>query len=127
MAIVLPPVQTNLLRLVDRTDHQSDPDGQEFDFGERHLDIAGDDQPFVEHAVENVDQPGITALVAGGEVSRHEMESMSPVRRMCPQYRSPPAARSTRYVSAGVRFALTSSALRVAPRPAGAPCLRGIA
>ena len=58
MMIVLPPVEADLLRLVDRADQQPDPDRQQLDFGERHLDVAGHDEPFVQHPVENVDQPG---------------------------------------------------------------------
>jgi uncharacterized protein YajQ (UPF0234 family) len=60
MAIVFPPVETNLLRLVDRTNHQADADRQQLDFGERHFDIARNHESLVEDAVENVDQPGTT-------------------------------------------------------------------
>src|SRR5262249_6605971 len=56
MVIELPPVEANLLRLVDRADEKPDPDRQEFDFRERHLDVACDDQPLVEDAIENVDE-----------------------------------------------------------------------
>jgi hypothetical protein len=42
------------LGFVDRADEQPDPNGQQLDFGERNLDIACDDQPLVEHTVENV-------------------------------------------------------------------------
>ena len=56
MMIVFPPVEADLLGLVDRADEQPDPNGQQLDFGERHLDVAGDDEPLVENAVEDVDQ-----------------------------------------------------------------------
>src|SRR6185295_16690068 len=61
MAVILPPVETNLLGLVDRADHQADADREELDLSERHLDVARDDEALVEHAIENVDQPGIAA------------------------------------------------------------------
>ena len=56
--IVPPPVEPDLLRLVERTDQQTDADRQQLDFRERHLDVTGDDEPLVEHAVEDVDQAG---------------------------------------------------------------------
>ena len=56
MMIVFPPVQTDLLGLVDRADEQADPDREQLDFGERHLDVAGHDEPLVQNPVENVDQ-----------------------------------------------------------------------
>src|SRR4029079_11821480 len=40
MVIELPPVEAYLLGLIDGADEQPDPDGQQLDFGERHLDIA---------------------------------------------------------------------------------------
>src|SRR5688572_27532316 len=57
MMVELPPVHPNLLRLVDRTDQQTDSDRDQLDFRERHLDVARHDEALVEHAVENVDQP----------------------------------------------------------------------
>src|SRR5436853_1697527 len=39
MVIELPPVETDLLGLVDRADEETDPDRQELDFGERDLDV----------------------------------------------------------------------------------------
>ena len=50
-----PPVQPDLLRLVERADEEPDADGQKLNFRERHLDVAGNHQPFVENAVEHVD------------------------------------------------------------------------
>src|SRR5437763_663616 len=51
-----PPVETNLLGLVDRADQQADPDRQQLDFRQRHLHVAGDDKALVQHAIEDVDQ-----------------------------------------------------------------------
>ena len=56
--VEFPPVETDLLSFVDRADEEADADRQQLDFGERHLDIAGDDQPFVEHAIEDVNETG---------------------------------------------------------------------
>src|SRR5262245_41995753 len=70
MAIVFPPVETNLLRLVDGTNHQSDADRQQLDLGERHFDIARNHESLVEDAVENVDQPG-TATGTSMNIGRH--------------------------------------------------------
>src|SRR4051812_34515053 len=38
MVVVFPPVETDLLRLVDRADEQADPDREQLDFGERNFD-----------------------------------------------------------------------------------------
>src|SRR3954463_10632314 len=54
--VVPPPVESDLLRLVDRADDQPHTDGEQLDLGQRHLDVAGDDQAFVEHPIENVHQ-----------------------------------------------------------------------
>ena len=56
VAIVPPPVQPDLLGLVDRADHQPNPDGEQLDFGDRDLDVAGDDQALVEDPIEHVDE-----------------------------------------------------------------------
>ena len=74
MPVVLPPVEPDLLRLVDGADHEADADRQQLDFGKRHLDIAGDDQALVEDAVENVDKPGISAVWATWVIGRHAEE-----------------------------------------------------
>ena len=54
--IVTPPVQPDLLRLVERADQQAYPDRQELDLRERDLDVAGDHEALVEHPIENVDE-----------------------------------------------------------------------
>ena len=56
--VEFPPVEADLLRLVDRADQQPDPNREQLDFRQRHLDVAGDDEAFVENAVENVDETG---------------------------------------------------------------------
>src|SRR5205814_6229701 len=56
MMIELPPIEADLFRLVDRADEETDPDRQELDFGERYLDVAGDDEPLVENPIEDIDQ-----------------------------------------------------------------------
>src|SRR3979411_1208121 len=56
MVIEFPPVETDLLGFVDGTDQQSDPNCQELDFRERHFDVACDNEPLIEDAVENLDE-----------------------------------------------------------------------
>src|SRR5713226_462468 len=53
-----PPVEADLLGLVDRADEQPDTDRQQLDFGQRDLDVARDDEAFVQHAIEDLDQTG---------------------------------------------------------------------
>src|SRR5438309_2018230 len=55
--VVFPPVQADLLRLVDRADDQPDTDGEELHLGKRHFDVARDHQSLVQDAVEDVDEP----------------------------------------------------------------------
>ena len=52
--IVTPPVEADLFGFVDRAHEQSHLNRQQLDIREIDLDIAGDDQPFVEDAVEDV-------------------------------------------------------------------------
>ena len=56
MTIVTPPVQPDLFGLVDRTDEQAHLNGEQLHVGEIDLDVASNHQPFVQHAVENLDQ-----------------------------------------------------------------------
>ena len=56
MMIELPPVETDLLRLVDRADQQTNSNGEELDLGKRNLDVSCDDEAFVEDTIENVDK-----------------------------------------------------------------------
>jgi hypothetical protein len=55
---VPPPIEPNLLCFVDRADQQANPNGQELDFRQGHLDIPRDHEPFVEHTIEQIDQGG---------------------------------------------------------------------
>src|SRR4029453_13697266 len=48
VAVVAPPVETDLLRLVQRADEQPDADGEKLDFGEGDLDVARDHQSLVQ-------------------------------------------------------------------------------
>src|SRR5690349_12491418 len=54
--VVSPPVQSDLLGLVDRTHQQPHLNREQLDVGEIDLDVASNHQPFVQHAVENLDQ-----------------------------------------------------------------------
>src|SRR5687767_12123637 len=76
MAIVPPPVQANLLGLIDGADHQADADGEQLDLGNRDLDIAGDDQPLVEYSIENVDEARSASVADLHGISRHSGASV---------------------------------------------------
>jgi hypothetical protein len=67
--IVPPPVETDLLRFVQRADEQADTNGEQLDFRERDLDVACDHQPLVEHPVEHVHKAG------GAVMRRRKVES----------------------------------------------------
>ena len=67
--IVPPPVETDLLRLVQRADEQPDPNGQQLDFRKRNLDVACDHEPLVEHPVEHIHKAG------GAVMRRRKIES----------------------------------------------------
>ena len=54
--IISPPVEPDLLGLVDRADEQPHLDGEELDVGEVDLDVAGHDEALVEHPIEDVDE-----------------------------------------------------------------------
>src|SRR5262245_29679342 len=73
MVIVLPPVEANLLRLVDRTDHQPDADREQLDFSKRHLDVAGNHESFVQNAIEDVDQSRGTSMPSVSQWRRHRL------------------------------------------------------
>jgi hypothetical protein len=53
--IVLPPIQSNLLGFIDRTDQQPDPDGQQFHIGQRYPDVTRDHQTFIQNPIKNID------------------------------------------------------------------------
>jgi len=54
--VVPPPIQTDLLRFVDRANEEPDLNRQQLDVRQVDLDVAGDDEAFVQHAIEDVDQ-----------------------------------------------------------------------
>jgi hypothetical protein len=54
--ICLPPVQSDLLGLIDRADEKTYLDGEELNVGEIDLDVAYDNEALVEHAVQDVNQ-----------------------------------------------------------------------
>ena len=72
IGIEFPPVHSDLLSFVDGADQQTNADRQQLDIREGDADVAGDDQPFIENAVQNIDQIG----VAG-----YGREAFHPVRR----------------------------------------------
>src|SRR4051812_2355421 len=76
--IVPPPVEADLLRLVDGADDEAHADGQQLDFGQRHLDVARDHEALVEHAIEHVHE---TAAVGASwlEFGSHGEVPCSPV------------------------------------------------
>jgi len=51
-----PPVQTDLLGLVDRAHEQPNLDREQLDVREVDLDVAGNHEPLVEHPIEDVDE-----------------------------------------------------------------------
>ena len=71
MAIVLPPVEPDLPRLVDGADDQPDADCEELDFGDRDANVAGDGKSLVEHAVENIDDA--TGAMTCGSLYEHSL------------------------------------------------------
>lgn len=72
IGIKFPPVHSDLLCFVDRADQQTNADRQQLDIREGDADVAGDDESFIENAVQNIDQIG----VAG-----YRREAFHPVRR----------------------------------------------
>jgi len=70
---MLPPVQPDLLGLIDGADQQTDPDGQQLDIRESDTNITRNDQSFIEDAVENVDQ--IRVARDGGDAIHNFQET----------------------------------------------------
>ena len=87
--VVTPPVDAHLLGLVDRHDEQPDPDGQQLDVEEVHLDVAGDDDALVEDPLEDVGQVGGRGATAG--VARGGVARVSPGQDLSRTSLSPPA------------------------------------
>src|SRR5262249_7791002 len=59
--VVAPPVQADLLCLVDGAAYPPDANGQKLHLRERYLDVACDHEPLVEHAVEDVHEAAAMA------------------------------------------------------------------
>src|SRR5262249_6594527 len=68
VVVVLPPVQPDFLRFVDRAHDQANPDGEQLDLGQRDLHVARHHQALVEDPVEDVDE---TAGALNLEVGSH--------------------------------------------------------
>src|SRR4026208_1504463 len=51
-----PPIDAELLGLVERADEQSDADGEELDFGQRDFDVSCHHEALVEDTVEDLDE-----------------------------------------------------------------------
>src|SRR5205085_7302407 len=60
-----PPVDADGLGLVDRADDEAELDREQLDVRQRDLDVAGDDESFVEDLVEDVDQTLRLSLLNG--------------------------------------------------------------
>jgi hypothetical protein len=72
MRVVSPPIQPDLLGLVDRADDQPDANGEQLDFGQRNFDVSGNDKALVEHAVQQIDKT--TGMVlAHWQISSHRL------------------------------------------------------
>lgn len=54
--ISAPPVESDLLRLVDGANQKANLNGKELDVGKIDLDVTNDNKTFVEHTVEHVDE-----------------------------------------------------------------------
>jgi len=66
MVVIPPPVEPNLLRLVDRTHQKPNTNRQQLDFRERNLDVPGDDEALVQYSVKDFDQTGGPAVAFNG-------------------------------------------------------------
>src|SRR6476660_84800 len=60
--VLPPPVEPDLLGLVDGTDQEPDADGQQLHLGERDPDVARHDEALVEDPVEHVDEARRTVV-----------------------------------------------------------------
>src|SRR5262249_51413050 len=68
VGVVAPPVEADLLRLVDGADDEADPEGEEVDLGQGNADIARDQQSLVEDPIEDVDEAGRGAVLVERKV-----------------------------------------------------------
>lgn len=70
--IELPPIHSDLLSLIYGTNQQTNANRQQLDIGQRDAYVAGNYQPLIENAVQNVNQIGIAG---------YSREAFHPVRR----------------------------------------------
>jgi hypothetical protein len=71
---MLPPVQADLFGFVHRADQQTDPDRQQLNIREGDADVTGDDQSFIEDAVQDIDQ--IRSARMGGDAIHSFQETV---------------------------------------------------
>jgi hypothetical protein len=72
VAVVLPPIQADLLGLVDRADDEADAEGEKLDVGEGDLDVPCHDQALVEDQLEDVHEARAARMQASRRtVMRH--------------------------------------------------------
>src|SRR4051812_23693465 len=98
--IVLPPVDTDLPRLVHGRYEQPDLDGEQFDVEEVHADVARDHDALVEDPLEDVGEAArLRSALGGPPAARHGHPSgghrprpRGVVDAVLPSGRSPPAA-----------------------------------
>src|SRR5690606_21308815 len=86
--IVPPPVQADLLGLVDRTDQKPDLDRQQFDVGQVDLDVTGDDESLVQDAIEDLHE----TLTAGRS---DEVRQLGVLQRRCICCSGPSSAKAS--------------------------------
>jgi hypothetical protein len=65
--VVLPPVDPHLARLVDRGNQQADLDLKKLDLAETQCDVAGDDDPLVQHSLQQIGEVGRSPLWYAGK------------------------------------------------------------
>src|SRR3989442_11578191 len=69
--VVPPPVESDLLGLVDRAHQESDADREQLDVRERHADVARDHEALVQDAVEEIDERRGLLLPGGHAAHAH--------------------------------------------------------
>src|SRR5262245_31321515 len=69
--VVLPPVEPDLLGLVERADDEAYANREQLDFGQRDLYVACDEQALVQDTVQNVDEPGRARSFEEGLLGGH--------------------------------------------------------
>src|SRR5439155_10382844 len=106
--IALPPVDAHLPGLVRRRDEQTQLDGQELDVEQVDLNVPGDDDAFVEHALEHICELGrlttrdrrLRILTCAAKWAAHRSSSTCERRyrrRRSNRTRSPSSSSTTSY------------------------------